>query len=193
MIITAVRTHVLEAKLSQPFAYSRAWYDTRTAMVVEIETDTGLTGWGECYGPARITAAVIQSVAPWVVGADPAADGRAVADDLRPAARSRAKGRGHPRLERHRHRALGHQGEALRRPGLSAARRAAANGSAGLCDRPLSAEVRRPASISGRGGSRLRRGGLQGGEAEGRLRRRARCRRDARRARGDRTPRRADG
>src|SRR3954463_10658528 len=57
MIITAVRTHVLEAKLSQPFAYSRAWYDTRTAMVVEIETDTGLTGWGECYGPARITAA----------------------------------------------------------------------------------------------------------------------------------------
>jgi len=56
MIITAVRTHILEAKLSQPFAYSRAWYDSRTAMIVEIETDTGLIGWGECYGPARITA-----------------------------------------------------------------------------------------------------------------------------------------
>jgi hypothetical protein len=26
MKITKVRTHVLEAKLSQPFAYSRAWY-----------------------------------------------------------------------------------------------------------------------------------------------------------------------
>lgn len=71
MIISAVRTHVLEAALSQPFAYSRAWYDTRTAMVVEIETDEGLIGWGECYGPARITAAVVQSVAPWLIGQDP--------------------------------------------------------------------------------------------------------------------------
>lgn len=71
MKITAVRTHILEAALSQPFAYSRAWYDTRTAMVVEIETDDGLNGWGECYGPARITAAVVQSVAPWLIGQDP--------------------------------------------------------------------------------------------------------------------------
>lgn len=71
MMITEVRTHVLEAALSQPFAYSRAWYDTRTAMLVEIETDEGLIGWGECYGPARITAAVVQSVAPWLIGQDP--------------------------------------------------------------------------------------------------------------------------
>jgi D-galactarolactone cycloisomerase len=71
MVITAVRTHVLEARISQPFAYSRAWYDTRTAMVVEIETDTGLIGWGECYGPARMTAAVVQSVTPWLIGEDP--------------------------------------------------------------------------------------------------------------------------
>jgi D-galactarolactone cycloisomerase len=71
MKITAVRAHVLEAKLSEPFAYSRAWYDTRSAMLVEIETDAGLTGWGECYGPARMTAAVVQSVAPWLLGEDP--------------------------------------------------------------------------------------------------------------------------
>src|SRR6185369_9618917 len=71
MIITAVRTHVLEARLSQPFAYSRAWYDTRTAMVVEIETDAGLIGWGECYGPAPMTAAVVQGIAPWLIGEDP--------------------------------------------------------------------------------------------------------------------------
>ena len=74
MKITDVRTHVLEAALSQPFAYSRAWYDTRTAMVVEIETDDGLTGWGECYGPARMTAAVVASMAPWLIGAGSAAD-----------------------------------------------------------------------------------------------------------------------
>jgi D-galactarolactone cycloisomerase len=71
MKITKVRTHILEAKLSQPFAYSRAWYDTRTAMLVEIETDAGLTGWGECYGPARMTSAVVNSVASWLVGEDP--------------------------------------------------------------------------------------------------------------------------
>ncbi|MDP1868851.1 MAG: mandelate racemase/muconate lactonizing enzyme family protein [Bradyrhizobium sp.] len=71
MKITAVRTHILEAALSQPFAYSRAWYDTRTAMVVEIETDDGMVGWGECYGPARITAAVVQAIAPWLIGEDP--------------------------------------------------------------------------------------------------------------------------
>jgi D-galactarolactone cycloisomerase len=71
MKITRVRTHVLQAALSQPFAYSRAWYDTRTAMLVEIETDAGLTGWGECYGPARMTAAVVESVAAWLIGEDP--------------------------------------------------------------------------------------------------------------------------
>lgn len=71
MKITRVGTHVLEAKLAEPFAYSRAWYDTRMAMIVEIETDTGLTGWGECYGPAWMTEAVIRNIAPWLIGADP--------------------------------------------------------------------------------------------------------------------------
>jgi D-galactarolactone cycloisomerase len=71
MKITHVRTHVLEVKLSQPFAYSRAWYATRMAMIVEIETDDGVVGWGECYGPAWMTAAVVKSVSPLLVGADP--------------------------------------------------------------------------------------------------------------------------
>ena len=71
MKIANVRTHILKAALSQPFAYSRAWYDTRLAMVVEIETDQGLTGWGECYGPARITAAAVETMGPWLIGQDP--------------------------------------------------------------------------------------------------------------------------
>jgi len=71
MKIKHVRTHILRATLSQPFAYSRAWYDTRTAMVVEIETNDGVTGWGECYGPAQITAAVVDSVAPVLIDEDP--------------------------------------------------------------------------------------------------------------------------
>jgi D-galactarolactone cycloisomerase len=71
MKITNISTHVLGAPVSQPFAYSRAWYDTRMAMIVEIETDAGPVGWGESYGPAYITSAVVQSVAPWLIGEDP--------------------------------------------------------------------------------------------------------------------------
>lgn len=71
MKITNIRTHVLEAKLSQPFAYSRAWYATRMAMIIEIETNEGITGWGESYGPAWMTAAVVRSVTPWLIGQDP--------------------------------------------------------------------------------------------------------------------------
>jgi D-galactarolactone cycloisomerase len=71
MRIKNVRTHVLSAALSQPFAYSRAWYDTRTAMLLEIETDNGLIGWGECYGPASITAAAVKSMAPALIGENP--------------------------------------------------------------------------------------------------------------------------
>ncbi len=71
MKITALHTHVLQARLSQSFAFSRGWYDTRTAMLVEVETDKGITGWGECYGPARMTAAMVDSISPWLIGQDP--------------------------------------------------------------------------------------------------------------------------
>ncbi|MVT55914.1 mandelate racemase/muconate lactonizing enzyme family protein [Bradyrhizobium yuanmingense] len=71
MKIAGVRTHILQAALSEPLASARGWYDTRTAMLVEIETDQDIIGWGECYGPAGMTAAVIESVAPWLMGEDP--------------------------------------------------------------------------------------------------------------------------
>lgn len=71
MKITAVSTYILQASLSQAAACSRAWYNTRTAMLVEIQTDQGVVGWGECYGPPRITAAVVDCVAPWLIGKDP--------------------------------------------------------------------------------------------------------------------------
>ena len=70
MKITDVRAHVLEAKLSQPFSYSRAWYASRTSMIVEITTDEGLVGWGECYGPARINAAVVEAMKSLLIGED---------------------------------------------------------------------------------------------------------------------------
>ncbi|MCB3584249.1 mandelate racemase/muconate lactonizing enzyme family protein [Escherichia coli] len=71
MKVTGVTTHLLTAKLSQPFSYSRARYDTRTAMLVEIETDEGISGWGECYGPARMTRAVVDELGSMIIGSDP--------------------------------------------------------------------------------------------------------------------------
>jgi D-galactarolactone cycloisomerase len=71
MKIADVRVHVLEAPLSRAFAYSRAWYAKRTALIVEIVTDEGLIGWGECYGPARINAAVVEQIRPFLIGQDP--------------------------------------------------------------------------------------------------------------------------
>ena len=69
IIIEDVRVHVLEARLREPFAYSQAWYDTRTALLVEVVAE-GLSGWGECYGPARPNAAVIEAFRASLVGAD---------------------------------------------------------------------------------------------------------------------------
>jgi D-galactarolactone cycloisomerase len=71
MRIAEVRAHVLEAPLAQPFSYSRARYATRAATIVEITTDDGLTGWGECYGPASLTAAAVRAFRPMLVGEDP--------------------------------------------------------------------------------------------------------------------------
>src|SRR5689334_9418722 len=71
MKISAVRAYVLEAPLSEPFAYSRAWYGTRASMIIRIETDQGLVGWGESYGPARINAAIVRNLAPFLIGKDP--------------------------------------------------------------------------------------------------------------------------
>lgn len=70
MKITEVRTYVLEASLTEPFAYSQAWYERRGAMLVEVVGEDGSSGWGEAFGPARLTAAIVQHYRPLLVGAD---------------------------------------------------------------------------------------------------------------------------
>ena len=74
MKIAAIRTHPLEAPIDQPFAFSQAWVSKRVGLVVEIETDAGLIGWGEAYGPPQPIAAVIEhAYAPRLIGQDPLA------------------------------------------------------------------------------------------------------------------------
>ena len=76
MKIVDVRTHVLSTPLDVPFAFSMGWVHKRSPVLVELITDDGVTGWGEClcHGlqPPEIAAAIIEyALKPIVVGQDP--------------------------------------------------------------------------------------------------------------------------
>lgn len=70
MRVAELRTHVLEAPLQRPFSWSVNRTTVRACCVVEIVTDTGLAGWGECFGPARPNAAVVEAFRPHLIDAD---------------------------------------------------------------------------------------------------------------------------
>jgi len=70
MKIRDVKTYVLEAPLTEPFAYSQAWYERRGACLVEIAGEDGTSGWGEAFGPARLTAPIVGFYKELLVGAD---------------------------------------------------------------------------------------------------------------------------
>lgn len=73
MKITKITTHVVSSKVEKPFTSSRGWlYTTRGTCLTEIETDDGVTGWGESYGPPMVSKAIIDTVlAPRIIGRDP--------------------------------------------------------------------------------------------------------------------------
>lgn len=68
--IADVKAHVLEAPLSEPFWWSFNRADTRAGCIVEIIAEDGTTGWGECFGPARLNAAVIEAYRAVLIGED---------------------------------------------------------------------------------------------------------------------------
>ena len=75
MKITRITSHVLGYDLPEPLGYSQQYYHKRTAHLVEVETDEGITGWGECFGAGNIALAnkgiVEQVIQPMVVGMCP--------------------------------------------------------------------------------------------------------------------------
>ena len=77
MKITRVQSHVLGYDLPEELGYSQQFYSRRTAHLVEVSTDEGVTGWGECFGPGPIAIAnkgIVEGViAPMIVGRDPMA------------------------------------------------------------------------------------------------------------------------
>ena len=81
--IKKVSCHVVSAPVERPFTSSRGWlYKTRGSCIVEIETADGITGWGECYGPAAVAKAFIETqFAPRIIGRD-AFDVEVIWEDL---------------------------------------------------------------------------------------------------------------
>jgi D-galactarolactone cycloisomerase len=75
MHITAVRSHVLRYDLAEELGYSQQYYNGRSAHLVEVRTDDGVTGWGEGFGPGNVAIAnktiVERVIAPMVLGANP--------------------------------------------------------------------------------------------------------------------------
>jgi D-galactarolactone cycloisomerase len=76
MKIAQIKVHPLQSPLAQPFAFSQGWVKRRSATLVEVITDQGLTGWGEAFAqglePPQIAAAAIEhALAPLLIGADP--------------------------------------------------------------------------------------------------------------------------
>lgn len=68
--IRDIKVYVLDAALAEPFAYSQAWYERRGACLVEITGEDGSSGWGEAFGPARLTAPIIEYYRPLLIGED---------------------------------------------------------------------------------------------------------------------------
>jgi len=75
MKITRISSHVLQYDLPEELGYSQQYYAKRTAHLVEVETDDGVTGWGECFGPGNVAIAnkaIVETVIqPLVIGEDP--------------------------------------------------------------------------------------------------------------------------
>ena len=76
MKITGLDVHVLASPLPEPFAFSQGWVRQRSATLVEVHTDEGVSGWGEAFAqglePPQIAATVIDTaLRPLVTGANP--------------------------------------------------------------------------------------------------------------------------
>lgn len=71
MKITSMKAHVLEATIKEPFSWSFNSANKRGSCIVEIVTDSGIEGWGECFGPPELNATVVRAFSNYLIGQDP--------------------------------------------------------------------------------------------------------------------------
>lgn len=74
MRIARIECFGLEAPVQEPFRFSQAWVNTRRTVLVCVETDDGLEGWGEVFcqvPPVVYTTLISELLASHLIGANP--------------------------------------------------------------------------------------------------------------------------
>ena len=71
MRVTDVAAIPLHRELDEPIAIAQKWIPSREYCLVRVETDEGVVGWGECWGPVAGNREMVEEyVAPWLEGKD---------------------------------------------------------------------------------------------------------------------------
>jgi len=77
MKISEIHGYHLRCALGEPIGNAVTFFDTKEALLVEVVTDAGVTGWGEAWSsPVTAAAYIRHRLAPLVLGQDPTATGR---------------------------------------------------------------------------------------------------------------------
>lgn len=75
MKITKVKVRIYSYRVEEVFGNSRQWNRCRNTVLIAVETDEGITGYGEADcagGPPEVTACIVErELAPLVIGMDP--------------------------------------------------------------------------------------------------------------------------
>lgn len=81
MKIKTVKTFLLSHPMSKPTGPANFYYRTRTTLIIRIETDEGLVGWGETVALPGVRGVIDDHCAPVLCGRDPC-DRRALSRQL---------------------------------------------------------------------------------------------------------------
>ena len=73
MKITAVKTYFLKHPMAKATGPSNFYYRVRTTLIIKIETDEGISGWGEAVAFVGIRNLIEEQYAPILIGRDPLA------------------------------------------------------------------------------------------------------------------------
>lgn len=71
MKVVAVNTHILDYQLKTAFESASMHFSRRQHCLIEVICDDGTIGWGECLGPAKPNAAIVNVYAQSLIGEDP--------------------------------------------------------------------------------------------------------------------------
>ena len=73
MKITRIASHVLQCEMPEELGYSQQFFTKRSAHIVEVETDEGITGLGETsdYRATQMLASGIDAIKHLLIGEDP--------------------------------------------------------------------------------------------------------------------------